>query len=100
MKTLVLFLLAFNALAHAQVASATLLGDVRDESSALAQGVTVTALQNATGFTRTTITGEQGTYRFDELLPGAYTVTARKPGFRAITAEDVTLEVNQKGRLD
>ena len=33
-------------------------------------------------------------------MPGAYTVTAEKSGFRTIEAKNVTLEVNQKARFD
>jgi hypothetical protein len=85
---------------YAQVASATLLGEVRDQSYAVAPGVTITARNTATGFTRTSVTGAQGSYRIDELAPGNYTVVATKPGFKAVTAEGVLLQVNQNARLD
>ena len=66
--------------ARAQVASATLLGEIRDESSAVAPGVVVTARNSATGFTNTTTTNAEGVYRMDALSPGAYAVTAVKAG--------------------
>jgi len=96
------FLIVFFAVveARAQVASATLLGEIRDESSSVAPEVTITARNNGTGFARTAITNAQGVYRIDELLPGAYTVTAAKQGFRPVSAEGVVLEVNQNARLD
>src|SRR4029077_19365547 len=86
---LILTLSGSAAVARAQVASATLLGEIRDQSAAVAPGVTVTARNTATGFTRTAVTGAQGAYRIDELLPGNYTVIAGKPGFREVTAEGV-----------
>src|SRR5690348_343082 len=86
--------------ARAQVASATLLGEVRDESAALAPRVTVTARQDSTGFSRSAVTTPQGAYRIADLAPGAYTVSAEKSGFRTVTAEHVLLEVNQNARLD
>src|SRR5579863_300250 len=98
--SLILVLSCLGTAARAQVGAASLLGDVRDESSALAPGVTVTARHNDTGFMRTAVTGAQGAYRLDELLPGAYTVTAEKPGFHTMTTGSLTLEVNQKARLD
>src|SRR5579859_6652565 len=85
---------------RAQVASAALLGEVHDESGALAPAVTVSARHNATGFLRTAVTSTQGAYRIDELLPGDYTVTAERAGFRTVEARNVTLQVNQKARLD
>jgi len=92
---IVFVLLSVRPEASAQIASATLLGEVRDESGALAPAATVTARQDATGFVRRALTSAQGAYRIDELLPGAYTVTAEKSGFRKIEAKNVTLEVNQ-----
>ena len=85
---------------RAQVASSVLLGEVHDESGALAPGVAVSARQNATGFLRTAATNAQGAYRIDDLLPGDYTVTAERAGFRTVEARNVTLQVNQKARLD
>lgn len=97
---LILCLLAASPFVHAQVASATLLGEVRDQTGALAPAVTVTARQDATGFVRTAVTNAQGAYRIDELIPGAYTVTAEKTDFNKFQSEHVVLEVNQNARLD
>ena len=95
-----LTLLALRTTTHAQVASAALLGEVHDESGALAPAVTVSARHDATGFLRIAITNAQGAYRIDELLPGDYTVTAERAGFRTVEARNVNLQVNQKARLD
>ena len=85
---------------RAQVASAALLGEVHDESGALAPAVAVSARHDATGFVRLAVTNAQGAYRIDELSPGDYTVTAERAGFRTVEARNVTLQVNQKARLD
>ncbi len=97
---LTLCLLAASPFVHAQVASATLLGEVRDQTGALAPAVTVTARQDATGFVRTAVTNAQGAYRIDELIPGAYTITAEKTDFNKFQSQHVVLEVNQNARLD
>ncbi len=93
-------LLAARPPARAQVASATLLGDAHDQSGALVPAATITARNNDTGFIRTVLTNSQGDYRIDELLPGRYSITAAKSGFRTVEAVDVVLEVNRKTRLD
>ncbi|HYL39332.1 MAG TPA: TonB-dependent receptor [Bryobacteraceae bacterium] len=87
-------------LGRAQVSSGSLLGDVRDAKGAVVGGVTITARNNGAGFARTTQSNALGSYRIDDLLPGAYTVTAQHDGFQTVTVSPFFVEVNQKGRLD
>ena len=86
--------------AQAQVSSGSLLGDVRDEKGASVGGVAVQSTNNATGFARTAASNAFGSYRIDDLLPGAYTVTAQRDGFQSVTVSPFFVEVNQKSRLD
>ncbi len=62
--------------------------------------VAIAVRNNDTGFTRSASTNEFGSYRIDDLLPGAYTVTAQHDGFQAVTVSPIFVEVNQKVRLD
>ena len=103
MRTIVigfLLILVVVVPARGQVASASLLGEVRDQLGARISGVKVTARHEAMGFSRSVLSGEEGTYRLDDLLPGRYVVLAEKQGFRTLTVEAFVLEVNQKGKLD
>src|SRR6202790_2690634 len=86
--------------AQAQVSSGSLLGDVRDEKGASVGGAAVQATNNATGFARTAATNAFGSYRIDDLLPGAYTVTAQHDGFQSVTVSPFFVEIEQKARLD
>ncbi|HYP28315.1 MAG TPA: TonB-dependent receptor [Blastocatellia bacterium] len=96
-----LLLVTFGSRAAArQVSSASLLGEARDEASSVLSGVKVTARHEATGFSRSVLSDSEGAYRINDLLPGLYTVSAEKAGFRVLTINSVVLEVNQKGRLD
>ncbi len=61
--------------------SGDLTGTVTDPSGAVVSGATVTLKSDATGQTRTTTTGSNGTYRFSLLAPGNYTLTATAPNF-------------------
>jgi hypothetical protein len=98
---MILILLILSAVTlMGQVSSSSLGGVVRDSTSATVEGVTITAVHESTGFLRTAITSDTGGYRIDQLMPGAYTVTAQRAGFRSVAADNVTLAVNQKGRLD
>src|ERR1700682_2526524 len=92
--------LILSIAAHAQVASSSLLGVITDPSSAAVPEVKVTARHEATGFSRSAITGSAGQYRIDDLIPGSYSVTAEKDGFKNVVAGPVVLEVNQRGRVD
>src|SRR5260370_6567427 len=94
------FLLVLSITAQAQVASSSLLGVVTDPSSAAVPDVKVTARHEATGFSRSSVTGSSGQYRIDDLIPGSYTVTAEKEGFKSVVTGSVVLEVNQRGRID
>jgi len=83
-----------------QVSSGSLLGDVRDEKAASVAGVAIQARNNQTGFSRSAVTNDFGSYRIDDLLPGAYTVTAQHDGFQTVTVSPFFVEVDQKARLD
>ena len=46
------------------------------------------------------MTDTRGSYVFDQLPPGEYTVSVRKAGFPGYSATGIVLEVNQKARHD
>src|SRR5258706_4186722 len=94
------YFLIFSMAAHAQVASSSLLGVVTDPSSAAVPEAKVTARHEATGFSRSALTGSSGQYRIDDLIPGSYSVSAEKAGFKSVVTGSVVLEVNQRGRVD
>ena len=64
---------------HAQAtATATIEGTVTDQTGATIAGAQVVAKSKATALTRTTSSSESGSYRFEQLPVGAYTVTSTK----------------------
>ena len=67
-------LMAPSLMAQSAV-SGDLTGTVTDPSGAVVSGATVTLKSDATGATRTSTSGSNGTYRFSLLSPGSYTVT-------------------------
>ena len=99
MKWLML-LVCTSVTAWGQLASSVLLGEIRDESSAVVPGAEVVATHEPTGFARSTTSNSSGSYRMEQLMPGLYRVTVGKPGFRLVRIENVRLEVNQKAGLD
>jgi len=75
-----LVLLLTSSIVSAQ-ATAQLGGRVTDESGAVLPGVTVTVTQTDTGFTRTVVTDETGTYVMPNLPTGPYRLEASLQGF-------------------
>ena len=63
-------------------------------------GVTVALTSNATNQTLTMISGENGSYLFSLLVPGAYHVSFSAPGFKTSQATSITVSVSEAPTLD
>ena len=87
-----LIILLTNAAAWAQ-ATAQLSGTVRDESGGVLPGVTVTATQTDTGFSRTVVTETNGSYVMTNLPTGPYRLEASLQGFRTYVQTGIVLQV-------
>src|SRR5687768_18591268 len=86
-----IFVLA-SGVAWAQ-ATAQLSGTVRDESGLVLPGVTVTVTQTETGFTRTVVSDETGTYVLANLPLGPYRLEVSLQGFRTYVQTGIVLQV-------
>src|SRR5258708_24269869 len=85
-------ILALPVTAFAQ--EATLSGTIVDSTNAVLPGVTVTALNEATGNRFVGVTDERGIYRMPVRI-GAYVVTAELQGFATLTRNGVQLLLGQ-----
>jgi hypothetical protein len=93
------FFLAFTALAtgmslpaYAQSLTGAITGRVTDTSEGALPGVTVSITSpNMIGGARTTVTDDQGIYRFTLLPGGVYVVKFEIPGFNTLNVEGVDL---------
>ena len=90
----------FAALAHAQSVDATLIGKVRDTTGAAVPGATVTAVSEANGLARSTVTDAEGRYRLFQLPASTYTVRAGLDGFAPSTQRAHTLHVGSTIAID
>jgi outer membrane receptor protein involved in Fe transport len=69
------------ARAQSQATTAEINGRVVDAQGGVLPGVTVTATSEATGYTRTTVTNEEGFFALPLLPPGRYELLVELPGF-------------------
>jgi hypothetical protein len=67
-------------------------GLVTDQSKAVVPGATVTLLNIKTEVKTVQVTNETGLYRFDNVDPGSYTITAELPGFSKFVQENITVQ--------
>ena len=96
MKRSVVILAVFLGLAAsvlAQVQGGTIGGTVQDEEGGVLPGVTVT-LQGVDA-TRETVTGTDGGFRFLDLAPGPYKLTAALAGFSTIVQDSIVVAVGK-----
>jgi hypothetical protein len=88
------------AYATAQIATATLLGVVRDETGAALPGAAVTVRSAATGVTRSATSDSEGRYRISALDPGEYDVRAELANFKTAIRTRVVLTVGGTTEAD
>jgi len=93
--------LILAAPSFAQLATNTsIVGKVADTTGAAIHEAQVTARNQETGETLNTTSTEIGTYEFQFLKAGVYTVTVHKPGFSTTSQKDIALSANQTARAD
>lgn len=85
--------------AIAQVDAGAVRGTVTDPSGAVVPGARVTLTNDATGLSLTVTTSADGTFTFDPVKIGPYTVNVEAPGFRK-AATHLTVNVQQQARAD
>jgi hypothetical protein len=96
----VFFALYTPSLMAQSAGTSALAGTVTDPSGAAIPNATVTITNNATGQSRTTTTGADGTYRFTLLPPGNYKVAFSANGFKTSEVASATLNVTETEGLD
>lgn len=93
----VAFVLAIAPATFAQIAGGNITGPIRDDQGGVLPGATVTL--QGTDITRTVVTDEAGMYRFLNLAPGSYRITAALPGFTTLVRDGVVVTVGSNVEL-
>jgi hypothetical protein len=91
---LLLFVLLIGlAPVAAQEVTGNIQGTVKDQSGGVIPGVEITAASAQRSVN--TVSDSAGTYRFSNLAPDTYSVTAKMTGFATVKREDVSLKLGQ-----
>lgn len=86
--------LLFSVNAFAQSGTSVIRGNVVDAQGAAVAGATVTITNDATSFTRSQATGDDGAYSFTAIPPGTYRVDAEAGGFKKSSLTEVRAVVD------
>jgi hypothetical protein len=95
----VLMVAAIVVPSQAQVVTVTIQGRVYDATGAAISQASVSAVNAATGFSRSVTATATGDYQVTSLPVGDYTVTAEKAGFKK-QAKKIHLDIGAAGNLD
>ena len=81
--------------ALAQGTTSRVTGTVTDKSGAVTPGASVTLTSDTTGIKLATVTNESGSYSFEAVQVGRYTVVAELQGFKRFVAPDVPVTLGE-----
>jgi len=87
-------LLSICSFAFGQGTTSRVTGTVRDTNGAAVAGALVTLTNEGTGISFTTETSDSGTYAFDLVQVGKYSVTIEKQGFKKYLSQGNSINVN------
>src|SRR6202051_3644290 len=96
----VVLVLASTLCLYGQSTYGTVDGTVVDPSGATIAAAQVTLTNTGTQENHTQTTGDQGTFQFVNVIPGAYRLDVEKPGFKHYKHENVIVEVQQDTHID
>ncbi|MEO8028995.1 MAG: carboxypeptidase regulatory-like domain-containing protein, partial [Bryobacteraceae bacterium] len=80
--------------------NASLVGTVRDGQYALVPSASVKLINQLTGVSLATYTGESGAYAFPLVHPGTYALRIERFGFKTYEQRKIALTVDQRARVD
>src|ERR1700741_4195325 len=95
-RSVIVLIFLCTASAYAQFDTASVVGTVRDTSGAVTPDTTVTVTNLETGVSLTRTTNGEGLYEFAPVRPGAYVITAQKPGFAVALVDNVQVQVGAR----
>ncbi len=95
-----LLLQAFALQLSAQVATGRITGRVTDSTGAAISGATVTITNDATSVAQTVQSSATGTYVFEAVNPGSYTLSAEANGFGKFISQGIQAHIQDNLTID
>jgi hypothetical protein len=83
-----------------QTTTGSLGGSVSDPSGAVVPGATVTLVNTATGAERSAVSSSTGTFDFQALQPGTYTISVEASGFKRAVAREIVVSVGSSAQVN
>jgi len=93
-------LLGFTLAAFAQKDTGAIVGSIVDATGASIPGAQVQAVNTATDYTYNAVSDTSGEYVISPARVGTYRITVTASGFRKEVAPAITLEIQQRARVD
>jgi hypothetical protein len=100
MKVSLIVSLAGFCLVGWSQSTTSLRGTITDPQGAAMADAIVKLTNTQTSLVRQTVSNASGEYQFLQLTPGAYALTAEKPGFATLSRSEINLLVNTPSILD
>jgi hypothetical protein len=94
------FAFGFATLSFAQQTLGGITGTVKDSSGAVVAGATIKIAGDSNGVSLTTTSGKNGTYQFQNLPVGAYTITFTQQGFEVERVPGVPVQESRTGTIN
>ena len=89
-----------SAPAAAQSFYGSLISITQDAQGGVIPGATVVLTNTATNERREGVTGEDGTYRFVNLVPGTYRLEVELPGFQRYVRDQIVVNIQSSPRIE
>lgn len=96
---ILLFVCCLPHFVFGQASTATLSGTVEDQNGAVVPAASVTVINVATGFQRTAVTNDSGSFTVPLLPPASYSIRVTRDGFSPVEVRDVVLNVGDQKSL-
>jgi len=97
---LMVAMLGLSLAVSAQTSRGTVSGTVTDPTGAVISGATVTLINIATAVERTTVTNDEGFYRFDAVDLGSYSVKFSASGFGEVVKTNIPIQGGQTAEVN